>query len=252
MAFIECSFYSSVLEMECSANIILPLGRKNIDYTQKKENIPVLYLLHGYTEDHTAWTRRTSVERYAMEMNIAIVMPNVHRSFYIDSKNGMQYFKFVSEELPELMSNMFGLSDKREDCFAAGLSMGGYGALKMALTYPDKFCMAASFSGLVDINRITYDEQHKKEVDAMLGGQIDDCNDLYKLAENAENLPYIYQACGTDDFMYQDNKKFADFMKKINPNFTYYEESGVAHTWDFWDRQIKKTLETIKSMNDRI
>lgn len=252
MARIQCSFYSHTLGMETIAEVILPLGRKNVMPEERKKDIPVLYLLHGLTEDHTVWTRRTAIERYVMDMNIAVVMPAVQRSFYIDAKYGLKYFQFVSDELPRLMQSMFGLSDKREDNFVAGLSMGGYGALKTALSCSDRFCAAASFSGAVDIKRVFDDENSKDESYATFGGSIEPCNDLYYLAENAENMPAIYQSCGEADFLYYDNNKFAEFMQKINKNFKYYVEEGASHTWDFWDREIQKVLVWIEEMNERV
>ena len=252
MAFIQCSFYSHILGMECNANVILPLGRKNVLPTAKKTDIPVLYLIHGFTEDYSVWIRRTSVERYASDKNIAIVMPNVHRSFCIDAKYGLQYFKFVSEELPCIMQNMFGLSAKREDNFTAGLSMGGYSALKIALSCPDRFCAAASLSGAVDINRVFNDKDHINETRAFFGDKVEDCNDLYYLASHADPMPAVYQACGTDDFMYYDNRKFSEFMSGINYNYVYTEEEGIGHTWTYWDKEIKKVLEWIQGLNDRV
>ncbi|MCX7714974.1 MAG: esterase family protein [Clostridia bacterium] len=251
MAFIECSFYSNVLDMESSANVILPLGMKNCDYRTYKKDIPVLYLLHGLTEDHTVWMRKSSVERYVSDMNLAVIMPNVHRSFYTDTCSGLKYFTFVSEELPELMSNMFGLSKKKEDNFVAGLSMGGYGAFKIALSKPYRFFGAASLSGAVDITRVAADTERMAEVQSVFGDRLDEKNDLYYLAKTAKQLPHMYQCCGRDDFLYEDNTKYRDFIRKINPNYTYREGEG-SHNWEFWDEYIRYVLEWMKDLNKKI
>ena len=107
----------------------------------------MLYLLHGLSDDHTAWLRYTSIERYATARGLAVVMPAVHRSFYADEAHGHAYWHFVSEELPAIVAAFFRLSERREDTFVAGLSMGGYGALKLGLHHPERFAAVASLSG---------------------------------------------------------------------------------------------------------
>ena len=111
----------------------------------------MLYLLHGLSDDHTAWLRYTSIERYATARGLAVVMPAVHRSFYADEAHGHAYWQFVSEELPRIVAAFFRLSERPEDTFVAGLSMGGYGALKLGLHHPERFAAVASLSGAVDV-----------------------------------------------------------------------------------------------------
>jgi S-formylglutathione hydrolase FrmB len=137
MALIHCNFFSEVLKLSTSMYVILPQRTQNqigMQGTVKKDKHPTLYLLHGLSDDHTIWLRRTSIERYVANLGLAVVMPEVHRSFYTDMVNGYNYWTFISEELPEIARSFFPLSDKREDNFVAGLSMGGYGAFKLALS----------------------------------------------------------------------------------------------------------------------
>jgi S-formylglutathione hydrolase FrmB len=117
----------------------------------------VLYLLHGLSDDHTAWSRYTSIGRYAEAAGLAVVMPAVHRSFYANESAGHRYWDFVSEELPEVVRTFFQVSDRSEDTFVAGLSMGGYGAVRLALTFPGRYAAAASMSGALDIVRAMAD-----------------------------------------------------------------------------------------------
>ncbi len=112
---------------------------------------PVLYLLHGLSDDDTIWLRRTSIERYVAEFGLAVVMPQVHRSFYLDGEYTGAYWTFVAEELPALVAGFFRVSQAREDTFVAGLSMGGYGAMLHALRQPGRFAAAASLSGALDV-----------------------------------------------------------------------------------------------------
>lgn len=154
MAFIECNFFSDVLGMSSTMNVIIPENRKNrigIKTKAEQDEYPVLYLLHGLSDDHTAWMRRTSIERYANKYGLAVIMPNVHRSFYTDMVFGNNYFTFISQELPEIAEKLFPLSTKRKNTFVAGLSMGGYGAFKLALNQPERLAAAASLSGALNI-----------------------------------------------------------------------------------------------------
>src|SRR5688500_5792944 len=142
MAFFDCHFFSDTLAMTVSAHVLIPqesTRQIGLESGPARASYPTLYLLHGLSDDHTIWMRRTSIERYAAAKNIAVVMPAVGRSFYQDMASGPKYWTFVSEELPVLMRQFFPLSTTREETFAAGLSMGGYGALRLGLARPDKF-----------------------------------------------------------------------------------------------------------------
>src|SRR5512134_2529005 len=150
----EVRFFSETLGLMSTMHVLLP--QRTMADTQRKRTpkFRTLYLLHGHSDDHTAWQRWTSIERYAEEVNLAVVMPAVHLSFYNDMAHGGKYWQFISEEVPTLVRESFSLSSRREDNFVAGLSMGGYGAFKLALTYPERFAAAASLSGALDIREV--------------------------------------------------------------------------------------------------
>ena len=248
MPVLNVTLRSQVLGMDCGANIILPLFSPE-NPAEIKKPFKTLYLLHGLGDDQTAWTRYTSIERYAANYGVAVVMPCGHRSFYSDRKNGGQYFKFISEELIEIMQELFPLSDKREDRYAAGLSMGGYGAMKLGLSCPEKFAAAASLSGALDIfGRLEKTDYLQDEFGFILKleGEEREKLDLFYLSEklsNSENLrPKIYMCCGTEDFLYEDNIKFREHLNKINLDFVY-EESEGDHVWSYWDLKIQSVLE---------
>ena len=154
MAFLQVQFFSQALGVASTVNVILPEHNQGIGVNasgeQVKEPPKVLYLLHGYSDDHSIWMRRTSVERYAAAHNLAVIMPAVNHSFYNNEVHGERYWDYVSDELPTAMHRFFKLSEKPEDTFVAGLSMGGYGAMKLALTFPERYAAAASFSGALD------------------------------------------------------------------------------------------------------
>src|ERR1044071_9564167 len=147
----EVHFFSETLGLLSTLYVLLPQRPLAEAQNKPRKKLRTLYLLHGHSDDHTAWQRYTSIERYAEGLNLAVVMPAVNLSFYTDMAHGGKYWQFISEEVPAVARESYSLSSKREDNFVAGLSMGGYGALKLALTYPDRYAAAASLSGAVDI-----------------------------------------------------------------------------------------------------
>ncbi len=256
MAFIQCDFYSEVLGLSTSMNVILP---ENTDSQIGMENnamgdrYPVLYLLHGLSDDHTIWQRRTSIERYVAPLGLAVVMPAVHRSFYTDMEKGYKYWTYISEEVPKIARQFFPISGQRGDNFVAGLSMGGYGALKLALRHPDRYAAAASLSGAVDIAEAVEgvpEEDHLFEEFKLIFGSNGKLrnseNDLFyllkKLKDNDVDLPRLFQCCGTEDFLYEDNIRFRDLCQQQGIELTYEEESAV-HEWGYWDKKIQRVLE---------
>lgn len=130
MAFLTCDFFSDALEVGTSVSVVLPQateGQVGVDAGAGSGPPPVLYLLHGLSDDHTAWARYTAIGRYAEAAGLAVVMPSAGRSFYADEAHGHAYWTFVSEELPSIVRSFFRVSDEAADTFVAGLSMGGYG-----------------------------------------------------------------------------------------------------------------------------
>jgi len=213
---------------------------------------PTLYLLHGMSDDHTIWMRRTSIERYAAEYGLAVIMPNVHRSFYADMAQGYRYWSFVSEELIALSEQFFPLSPLREHRFVAGLSMGGYGAFKLALRCPEKFAAGASLSGALDMasRKLVQEKQALKHDMRLAFGDLDTIagtdNDLFYLAnqlvQSTGPRPKLYQWCGTEDFLYTYNLTFRDNARNLELDLTYEEGPG-SHEWSCWDYQIHRVLE---------
>ncbi|WP_058302131.1 alpha/beta hydrolase [Gorillibacterium timonense] len=252
MALIQCDFYSDALGLSTSMNVILPQK----SYTQigmassgGKEKYPVLYLLHGLSDDHTIWLRRTSVERYAASLGLAIIMPAVHRSFYTDMDKGLKYWTFISDELPQIVRSFFPISDAREDTFAAGLSMGGYGAFKLALSHPERYAAAASLSGAVDMassvktNRLNLDELKLiyGDLDKLSGSRNDLLTLASEVAASTGPKPLLYQCCGTEDFLYEENQNFREHASRLNLDLLYEEGPG-EHEWGYWDQQIQRVL----------
>lgn len=239
MAFLTCDYKSEILGQDVAFNAVLPIS---------EAPARTLYLLHGLSDDHTNWMRNTSIERYANNYGIAVIMPNAARSFYTDMANGRNYYTFIAQELIQTVHKLFHLSDRREDRFIAGLSMGGYGAYRIALKNPDKFCAAGSLSGALDSSRMVRSEDWARDRHLILGDVTDitgtdlDLQFLVnEIIRTGAPKPRLYQACGTEDFLYHDNITFREFIQ--GKGFAHvYEEGPGAHTWDFWDTYIQKAI----------
>ena len=251
MPLIHCDFFSEALRVATAMDVILPLAGWSGAAPGEAAGHPTLYLLHGLSDDHTIWQRRTSIERYVEGLDLAVVMPAVHRSFYTDMALGYRYWTFISEEVPYVAHSLFHLSPRREDTIVAGLSMGGYGAFKLALTYPERFAAAASLSGALDMARMVLDPKTEwlAEAPAIFGDPAKvkgGPNDLFYLAKKAAASkgpkPRLYQWCGTEDFLYKDNVRFRKQAQKLGLELDYAESPGT-HEWKYWDQQIQVVLE---------
>ncbi len=254
MALIECHFRSEALHLSTSMTVILPQQPSDSIAPSTLGGPPrcqTLYLLHGLSDDHTVWLRRTSIERYVEPLGLAVVMPAVDRSFYTDMAAGNRYWTFISEELPALVQSFFPLSPAREDNFVAGLSMGGYGAFKLALLKPERFAAGASLSGAVDIVEVARSEEDEPwrpdkhaifgDLDKVAGSEMDLFHQARRLMESNVKPPALYQWCGTEDFLYPMNVRFKQFADQIGLPVDYSEGPG-DHQWMYWDLEIQRVL----------
>lgn len=247
MAFANLKFYSESLGMQTEVYVVIPqqssVGEIGIENNAKREKYKCLYLLHGLSDDHSIWLRRTSIERYATEYGICVVMPCGGRSFYTDMKYGMNYYTYIAKELPRIIREFLNVSEKREDNFVAGLSMGGYGALKIGLRECDSFCAAAGLSSCIDINA----RREWKDLFISIFGDCEEVpeeEDLFKLAHKRAadpNKPRIYLGVGTEDVLHTENLQFKALLESLHYDFTYRESAG-NHNWEFWDEYIQYVL----------
>lgn len=246
MAFITLNYYSEALGMQTQVDVLIPQrdteGEIGIENRAGDGKYKCLYLLHGCSDDQTIWMRRTSIERYASKYGIAVVMPFAARSYYSDMKYGEKYYQFIAKELPETIQEFFNVSDKREDNFVCGLSMGGYGALKVGLRECEHFCKTAGLSAVTTFEG-RYDWRILKNV---FGDPVEIPDDDYldKLAEiQADNpmRPEVFIGCGTEDSLHKENLVFKRLLEDLGYKVTYRESSG-EHSWDFWDEYIQYVL----------
>lgn len=249
MALIRCDFFSDVLGLSTSMTVLLPQAtRAQIGMTGAAPPgpPPVLYLLHGLSDDATIWTRRTSIERYVADLGLAVVMPQVDRSFYVDERHGNRYGTFLTEELPEIVGHFFRVSSRREDTFVAGLSMGGYGAMRWALTRPTRFAAAASLSGVLDLAELAGDRQDAPYSRVFgdrptAGGEYDLLALLHRAGRHDVHLPDLYVSCGTDDPLFAGSERFREEAARAGVALTYDTGPG-GHDWAYWDAKIQDVL----------
>ncbi len=256
MALFHVNFFSETLGMCTAMDVILPQRRNGmgVDTTReaKPVDVPVLYLLHGASGNHTDWQRKTSIERYVEGRKLAVVMPTTDLGFYTDMVQGSRYFTYFRDELPSTVRGFFpNITQKREKTFVAGLSMGGFGAFKLALNCPDMYGAAASLSGALDMAGHLAENEPSVIWDQfrLVFGSADDVKDseddlLYqgeRLLASDRPRPALYQTCGTEDFLYEDNQRFrARFLDRLP--LVYHEEPGT-HEWGYWDRGIRRVLD---------
>ena len=256
MAHLRCDFVADSLGLATSMTVLLPQPsrtRIGIDGAEPDGPPPVLYLLHGLSDDDTAWVRNTSIERYAEELGLAVVMPQVHRSFYTDQAYGGNYRTFLTRELPEVVGRFFRVSSRPADTFVAGLSMGGYGALTWALSEPERFAAVASLSGAVDMAGLVADtawEDDPRIWDRIFGGAgvAGGPADPFALLERADPgaVPPLYLCCGTEDPLLGHSRRFAEAAGAAGMDVTTSFSAG-AHEWGYWDARIRDVLDWLRA-----
>ena len=241
MAHLRCDIRSEVLDMGTSLTVFLP---EHLDCSDVK----VVYLLHGWADNCTGWSRYTSVERYARMYNVAVVIPEVQKSYYTDMEQGLNYYTYIHEELPAICKRMFGFTGKRENTYIMGLSMGGYGTLKNVFDTPERYCACASFSAVTDlageIERIS--EGRRNVYEGVFGKNLalTEKDDLMKQVEKADipSLPRFYMSCGQQDVFVDQNRKFASILKEKGADILYEDWEG-EHNWIFWDAAVKRAFD---------
>jgi S-formylglutathione hydrolase FrmB len=213
----------------------------------------VLYLLHGLSDDGSAWQRYTSIESVANAYGLVVVMPSAGRSFYTDQPNGARYFTYLTAELPRYLGEVFNLHPRREDTFIAGNSMGGYGAMKAALLHPEMYAAAGSFSGVLTLAvfQLLPDDTRQLEfaqlfgdLDSLAGGEHDPAAWLDSLVARGEPslAPRLFLSVGRQEDIYPLTGMFHNLCQSKGVSSEYFEEDG-RHDWFLWDRHIRRFLE---------
>lgn len=259
MALVQVNYLSKALNRTVTFHAIIPTDNDYFSGPDKTEGKPyrTLYLLNGLFGNYTDWVCGTRIEKQAMEKNLAVIMPSGDNSYYVDNPDRRaMYGEFIGEELVEATRRMFHLSRNREDTFLAGLSMGGYGAIRNGLKYSPNFSRIAALSAVIipyDVPELTEDHpmffKRKSYIrsvfgntDAIPGSDMDPEALVDDTRKRGLSMPGLYLACGTEDPLISHNRRFRDFLAERGVPFAYEESPGI-HDWVFWDKYIGKALD---------
>lgn len=256
MGLINYTFFSKVLREQVNVSVVLPTytpwgaGGTLEEFYKEGKKYKTLYVLHGGSDDCTLYYRHTGIERYGQDGGFAVVMPEVKNSFYCNMKYGQDYFDYISKELPEVMQAVFPLSDKREDHYLVGNSMGSHGAMKWVLNCPEFFNAAAGMSGVGDVEEMGFFNGRAVGPALEAFGTAQEYrgsrNDLKYLAKNLAtsniSLPRLFSCCGTEDPYYEGTVLYKQYTDSIGLPLCYEEGPG-GHTWDFWDQWLRRIID---------
>lgn len=247
MALTKMRIHADALGHPTECHVWLP------DQIDLPEDLPVLYLLHGLTDDYYSYVLNGPLFRHVGNLPVAIVMPQAERSYYTDMAQGEAYWTFIRDELPTKLKRWFKLTSDPKKTFVAGLSMGGYGTLKWVLQQPEKFAAAWALSPAVDISAMRQAmPERNPEFDRIFGPDTNfatSSDNLFYLLDQVstpEKMPVIHQYCGTEDYLYQDNLKFAAAAKAKLANYRFSESPGL-HDWDYWSPIFDQLYRDLKN-----
>lgn len=249
---------SKLMGRDVSYRVVLPPDyNSSVDGPVNKagSRYPVIYLLHGLTGNFANWTDKTKLTEYALNHRYIIVTPDGGDGWYTDSVSAPndKYESYIVKELIPEIDKTYRTIASRDGRVIAGLSMGGYGSLKFGMKYPEMFTLIGSFSGALGATSWTEKTAGAigKSMDAVFG--VDPAaasrasNDIFKMAreltpDKVKSLPYIYQSCGTEDFLIQNNRDFLKLLNDAKVPHEYREHPGI-HDWVFWDDQVREFLD---------
>ncbi|MBI5974877.1 alpha/beta hydrolase [Staphylococcus canis] len=248
MAIMHMNYKSKTIGMHQSFVVILPEDETYFDREQTPKPLQSLLLLHGLSSDATSYTRYTSIERYANDYQLAVIMPNADHSFYTNMRHGHRYYDYVLE-VWDYAHQILPLSKERKDHFIAGHSMGGYGTIKYALTQGERFAKAAPLSAVYDVTALQDFEWHDFTLENIV--DMNDTEDFeafspHHLVEEAQAkgkvIPELLIMCGTEDILYPDNVAFTEFLTSKQIPYTFIEGKG-DHDYAYWDQAIRTVIE---------
>ena len=260
MALFQIDYFAKSLGRKTQIVVVIPTDVPPGIMPNPPAVFKPVYLLHGYSENHTAMIINAPLQELSGRYGTAFIMPSGENSFYLNDTARMALYEdYICLELPEIANKFFPLSKERKNITIAGISMGGFGAIHSGLAHPEVFGNIISYSAALitdgiskmkegDTNTVapySYYRHTFGDLNELIGGH----NDPKALAMNLkpENIPNIYICCGAEDFLINENRDFHETLKKLNISHTYEEESGV-HDWIFWNRFIPRSLDWLEAL----
>ncbi|OBR68887.1 hypothetical protein A7K91_25725 [Paenibacillus oryzae] len=260
MALVTMFTYSKVLNLQTRLVVIMP--------DKAVEPVPVLYLLHGGSGNSMTWLSQTGIERYAQEKGIAVVMPAAGPSRWLNMTLGPNYGDYIVEELPKTIRRFFPQTSlKQEHTFIGGLSMGGGGALELAMMYPEHYAAACilSTSSVIPLEHLRTISGYPPppggegapslpqihlgvdDPDELEGTKYDVLHQSIQNIKEGKKLPRIFHAVGTEDHAFEVGLALRQHFMGIKNNpyrYEFYTEQA-GHTWPFWDKWIQVFLNSL-------
>lgn len=238
-------FNSRLLGKRMPYQALLPRGYGWI--TNRSTRYPVLYLLHGWNGHYDSWLKETPLAQYASEHRLIIITPEGDNGWYTDSATvpADKYETYIPRELIAEVDRRFRTVPDRNGRAIAGYSMGGYGAIKYGLKYPEMFSFVASMSGALDVTART-DNNAIMQIFGEPNSSTRQANDVQRLARDLPSdrqnlLPYFYIDCGTEDSWLEVNTEFANTLSERKIGHNYSQPQG-GHYWSYWDTQVRQVL----------
>lgn len=251
MAFLTCDFFSYQLGMDIPMNVLLPEKRQEKPVLKPDAKYKVLYLLHGHSDDHSAYIRKSVIELLVRRYDVAVVMPEAHRSGYGNSSHGHHYYDYIMEDVLVQVPNFFPVSTRPEDTYIAGLSMGGMGAMRFALNNPGRFAGVGCLSAGIrtkDTGKGMFTSEDFA-VNARRTADSTPSADLIALLRELDakgGMPGVkfFHECGTDDPLYPGYVLLRDAFRSLKGSWDYTcDERPGNHNWDNWNYYLPKMLQ---------
>ncbi|TWT16365.1 alpha/beta hydrolase family protein [Streptococcus sp. sy010] len=249
MALLKIEYHSDVLGMMRQVNVIYPDASDLSQEEATSQDIPMLYLLHGMAGNENSWLKRTAIERLVRKTNLIVVMPSTDLAWYTNTQYGLAYYDALAKELPQVLHRFFpNMSQSRAKTFIAGLSMGGYGAFKLALL-SNRFAYAGSFSGALSFDLDSLQDQTRSDLaywQGIFGANQDDTSEhfLVNMVKNHDNQTKFYAWCGQEDFLFDANQIGAKALQAAGIYLDYQVGHGT-HDWYYWEKQLEVFLEML-------
>ena len=265
MAVLNCDYFSVARKGSISFSVILPVDPPPVGLDPVKYvggPFPTIYLLHGYSGNRNNWLYNEAVMDWAARHGYAVVMPDGTNRFYLDNEDtGELYGEFIGRELVEITRSMFPLSTHREETVIAGISMGGFGAIRNGLKYADTFgaiighssalitdevsTMQPGFSNAIasyEYYRHTFGDTGK-----VLGSDKDPKHLAKICLQSGLPTPRLFMACGSEDFLFTQNRDFHEYLVSIGYPHEWWVQPGI-HDFDFWNRSMPASMDWLESI----
>lgn len=259
MAYLRMDFLSEALRKITTISVVIPNDVAEEDKAGNpfyERGMKTLYLLHGFTGNDTDWICGTNIHTLCKQYNFAVVCPCGDNSFYLDREmTGGNYSTFVGKELVEYTRKVFGFSDKREDTFIGGYSMGGYGSIINGMKYYNTFGKIMAFSSALHLDEMVekggdysnelFNAAYLKQIFGEPGEiRESDRNPKYLIEQIQKQqgmVPELYLACGTEDALIEESRSFRKYLDYNQIPVIYHEQSG-KHDWEYWNKELQLAI----------